>query len=348
MSEEKNIQAIERFLSNQSTYFEAENIADYLLGNDKLLEELIPFNEKDIQSTVTEKQKREIILKIIGKTETKVFSIYKAVAAAAIFIGIMIGIWYYFSVLNRQPSKEFTEIAQQLIFVKNNTANDMLVMLPDSSTVLLTPQSEIKYEQHFDSLRNVHLIAGSSFFDVRKDAERPFNVISEGIQTRVLGTQFWVVNNKNINTLSVKLIKGRVALSSVDKNFSMTEFALRPGQTCYINKNTGFVKVETEIPEKIEKSIPGKKTHESAERKTVLWTNEEVQFEKAGLENVLFKIEARYNKIIIADKDVIHKSVLTGTIYNTDSFEKIMKSICDINNLKYEIRNDSVFISKKK
>jgi transmembrane sensor len=69
------------------------------------------------------------------------------------------------------------------------TAELRKVVLQDGSEVTLAPDSAIavSYEP---AGRQVRLLAGEAFFEVRPDASRPFRVLAHTVETTVVGTSF--------------------------------------------------------------------------------------------------------------------------------------------------------------
>lgn len=69
------------------------------------------------------------------------------------------------------------------------TAELRKVVLQDGSEVTLAPDSAIavSYEP---AGRQVRLLAGEAFFEVRPDASRPFRVLADTVETTVVGTSF--------------------------------------------------------------------------------------------------------------------------------------------------------------
>lgn len=63
--------------------------------------------------------------------------------------------------------------------------------LPDGSVVQLNTDTQIAYRVDSD-VRRVNLASGEAFFDVAKDATRPFVVATETAEIHVVGTQFSV------------------------------------------------------------------------------------------------------------------------------------------------------------
>lgn len=339
-----DIQAIEEFLANKSRYTDAEEIATYLNSNEPLLEKLIPFNTVSPVISLEEKQKQ--LQKIIGRKSAKVRTLQRMLAAAVIIGIIATGIFWWVQ-QSPSPTSKSELTAVQPIIQKNKSDNPLLILLPDGSKATLDPMAEIVYTPEFSSIRHITLIQGNVLFDIKKDSLLPFTVLARGIQTTVLGTTFWVELPQNTKKVAVKLQTGKVKIQSVDNEFAMNETFLAPGENCFIDKTMGTVKV---VKEKIATS-PAQKTNKQTteeENQEVLWTNENLQFSKAGLSSVFEKLEARYHVKIIADEGIVSRSVLTGKIYHTDSLQAIIKSISDINQLSYEIRNDSVFLKKKR
>lgn len=70
-----------------------------------------------------------------------------------------------------------------------STAEVRSLGLEDGSTVRLGPNSAIDVA-YADDLRQVRLLKGEAFFDVRPDSQRPFRVAVRGVETTVLGTSF--------------------------------------------------------------------------------------------------------------------------------------------------------------
>ncbi|MER2492730.1 FecR family protein [Catenovulum sediminis] len=117
------------------------------------------------------------------------------------------------------------------------------VTLADESVITLNAASKIKVE-YTDQQRNVTLLAGEAYFNVAKNADKPFNVITQNGRITVLGTQFNVdqtrdsvavnvyegkVEVKDINDMSQQLLAGdRVAFTS-DGSEPKSQFNLKKG-----------------------------------------------------------------------------------------------------------------------
>ena len=83
--------------------------------------------------------------------------------------------------------------------------------LQDGSTVILEPGGEFRYNEKFLNPREVYL-SGDAFFEVTKDASRPFLVYANEITTKVLGTSFRIKANQGEKEIVVAVKTGKVSV----------------------------------------------------------------------------------------------------------------------------------------
>ena len=95
----------------------------------------------------------------------------------------------------------------------NHTQKIIPVALPDGSSVLLHPGSELSYRQIEGLNREVYL-KGKAFFEVVKDPQNPFLVYSGEMITRVLGTSFTITAYTEDADFSVVVKTGKVTVST--------------------------------------------------------------------------------------------------------------------------------------
>lgn len=111
------------------------------------------------------------------------------------------------------------------------------VILADGTLVKLGPNSAINVDYSADR-REVELVSGQAWFDVKHAPQRPFLIDSNGVQTRVLGTAFEV---KMLDTGSrVAVERGLVEVGLSDDNSSIRK-KLRPGEGAYFDHASGEV-----------------------------------------------------------------------------------------------------------
>ena len=84
------------------------------------------------------------------------------------------------------------------------------VTLPDGSEVYLKPHSAIRYVKQLTGNERVAYLVGDAFFKVTKNPRRPFRVVTEQVETQVLGTSFWVKTTAPNNQVDVEVLTGKV------------------------------------------------------------------------------------------------------------------------------------------
>ncbi|MGU3495425.1 FecR family protein [Xanthobacteraceae bacterium A53D] len=120
------------------------------------------------------------------------------------------------------------------------------ITLNDGSTVELGGDSAIATRLS-DGQRQVRLLAGQAFFDVTRDAARPFIVDVAGVEVKVLGTAFDV--QVTSTTTTVALLHG--AVEAMITSGGQPPTRLKPGQMLNLDRATGVVVVADVPPEDI-------------------------------------------------------------------------------------------------
>ena len=116
--------------------------------------------------------------------------------------------------------------------VVTGTAEVRTIRLDDGSTVVLAPDSAVTVRYRARE-RRVDLLAGEAFFEVARDAARPFAVVARDVQTTVLGTAFNVLREDGAVTVS--LAHGRVHVGHDAASPPVSE-ALAAGQIVQVGR----------------------------------------------------------------------------------------------------------------
>jgi transmembrane sensor len=165
------------------------------------------------------------------------------------------------------------------------------VYFDDGSTAMLNTDSSIAVD--IDGLRrNVKLLKGEVYFEVRPDPNRPFIVQASHSTTRVLGTRFFV--HEKGNSDEVKVVSGRVEVSGRGT----------PKQAQILHDRE-FVSAGAEGVGEIlllDTAL------------TTSWVNGFLVFENAPLENVINQIRRYRTGIVIYRDDTLRKFRINGRI----------------------------------
>jgi len=128
-------------------------------------------------------------------------------AAAVILFGLLIPAAYlYLNPKTEQISVQYVELATQRGEIKT-------VVLPDQTAVTLNVGSRIKYPANFSGDERSVELAGEALFNVTSDPARPFIVITENMNIKVVGTVFDVKEYADDLTASVSVASGKVEVS---------------------------------------------------------------------------------------------------------------------------------------
>jgi ferric-dicitrate binding protein FerR (iron transport regulator) len=97
--------------------------------------------------------------------------------------------------------------------------NPIRISLPDSSYVILEPGSELQFDRRdFNKNERRLQLNGSALFEVVRNESKPFCIKTPRSEVRVLGTSFKVSDYESNDTVFVKVITGKVRLSSGNNN----------------------------------------------------------------------------------------------------------------------------------
>ena len=161
------------------------------------------------------------------------------------------------------------------------------LVLADGTRVWMNSETELKFPRAFTGdKRQVELVSGEAYFDVRKDKTKPFIVRNKDLNLTVLGTQFNIQNYSDEHEIITTLVEGAVQLSS-DKTI------LHPGEQATYNKATREVQVETVDTELFTAWREGRLIFKSTRLETVLkqlsrWYDVKFVYEEERLKDLIF------------------------------------------------------------
>lgn len=285
------------------------------------------------------------IMMPVADRKTKLFSlpVLKWAAAVAVLVTVTLAVYY----TNRETTgKEPEQIAETVTPVRyeqyNRTTAGKMVLMPDSSEVLLEPGAAISYYSDYgESVRQIILGQGTARFSVRKNKQKPFSVSAQGVRTTALGTTF-NVSITDTSTVKVKLIEGVVLVDGSDPSSRYQDRqTLRPGQEITINVLNG-VHTLTAM-----QSSPAVRVAKATGNKPKPVTDEGLSFTQQSLTAVFDRLMKHYNVKIQFDIQQMNNRWFTGSFESTDQLDQILSTICQMNDLIFSWQNNSWVISEK-
>ncbi|SFW17340.1 FecR family protein [Chitinophaga sancti] len=262
-------------------------------------------------------------------------------AAAAAICLLIITSWQW---LNRQVANRISETNtgthpahDSLHYATNTSGKAMPLTLPDGTHLLLADQSALTWREPFLSSRAISM-TGKAFFQVSKNGQHPFIVISGDISTTVLGTDFEI---NTFHDISVRLYSGKVMIASSNTGRMKNKVYLAPGQEFIYGPQIIVRSFLQQVPSVTKDSHPAEDPYIANGEE-----NNWYMFNNQSLEEVLNQLEAIYKVRIIYNKADIKNIYFTARYERTESLTSILKRIAKLNDLKIT-DNDSVMIIKK-
>lgn len=238
--------------------------------------------------------------------------LYAASIAAIVLLAF--SVWMFAG----RPGRE-TQTSYVLFATTENVSRQ--VSLPDGSKVQLNNNSSLKISADYNSGKREVLLNGAAFFEVHKDASKPFIVTAGSVKTTALGTAFYVHGLTN-NATSVSLLEGKVR---VDGNGNSVE--LIPGEKAVYTTGSGISKSSFNT------------------KQFLLWRQGEVGFEHAHWNEIKSFIEEYFNKEVVV-KGTIPKFNFTGN-FDAQKIETLLDVLDFTYNAEYKLDGQKVIISFK-
>jgi transmembrane sensor len=244
------------------------------------------------------------------------------VAAASVVLLVAAGWLYVIGGLDKkQESIASTVSTNTLIRKINNGRTIMPVALPDGSSVWLHANSNISYRTPFDRDRREIYLNGRAFFEVSKNPNQPFVVISNSMITTVLGTSFTVDAFEGEQKFSVTVKTGNVIVTTAPGQTEKGTKAEAP--VISLNAN------EVAIFDRVQKVFNvGSSLQSEVARIKPVQAPENYYFEDVAVVKIFEKLSKDYGVPIELDENVLSGCSLNTTLSDKPFFEKL-KIICE-------------------
>lgn len=261
-------------------------------------------------------------------------SFWPVKAAAALLFAFGLGWWWQGRVAGeKERPRTFENINLDRGWEEtvNSTAGTMEIRLSDGSLVMLEQNSRLRYQNGFnDSLRVLYL-KGAAFFEVEKDAGRPFMVHANGLVTKVLGTSFNIQARENDPNVTVSVKTGRVSVYTDKSAFrddpEAEGIVLTPNQKAVFARHRETLsKTLIEKPEVLQNEAPVTFAFESAPAREVFET-----------------LARNYGIEVLYDEELFIGCSLTIDLTNEDLFQKL-EVICKVLDARYKLIDAQVII----
>lgn len=199
------------------------------------------------------------------------------------------------------------------------------LQLADGTRVYLNSATDLRYPVAFTGLERRVYLKGEAYFEVAKDVEHPFIVVTDDVQVRVYGTSF------NVNTLGADgvrtvLVEGKVGIRGQDLD---REYVLKPNELAFYDRNSRDMKIETVDPDLY-----------------TLWRKGIFVFERETLENIMNTLSLWYDMEVFFQSESAKQLHFSGHMKRYEQIEDILHAITDATGVVFTINDRTVCVSR--
>ena len=197
--------------------------------------------------------------------------------------------------------------------------------LPDGMVVWVNSESSLRFPEKFTSNRREVFLEGEAYFEVKKDANRPFYVHTEAGKVRVLGTAFNVCAYSNDRFWQTTLVEGSVMINQEEK-----EVLLKPNEQYQIDVRTGKAGLREVLPELY-----------------TSWRDGKFYFKAYTFEELVEKLERWYDFKMFYMNEEIKTRRFSGEVNKYQPLEEMFKFLQMTSDVQFNVKGNVVTASLK-
>lgn len=215
------------------------------------------------------------------------------------------------------------------------------IKLPDGTRVWLNADSKLTYVSDFSGPQREVTLSGEAYFDVVKDASRPFIIHTDKINIRVLGTAFNVKAYPTDAVIETALIHGKIEVTYTDR--PSEKIILKPNEKLVIRKDQQTrAEPATALPKiQLNNLIP---IGDSLIPETA-WMDDKLVFSNETLANIAAMLERRFDVEVEVRSTDVAAFTYTG-IFEKESLAKILELLSVSQAFHYQITESRVIIDR--
>ncbi|CAL1517223.1 FecR domain-containing protein [Chitinophaga sp. MM2321] len=198
------------------------------------------------------------------------------------------------------------------------------VVLSDGTKVWLNAASALQYPAVFNGAAREVLLTGEAYFEVAKDADKPFLVTVNDIQVQVLGTHFNVkayTNDRQVTTLLEGAVRVKKGAASV---------VLAPGQQASPDRQDGTLRMTSGDPEL-----------------ALAWKNGLLAFKNDALQDVMHSISRWYDVDVVYEADVDKEAIhVSGAMRKQEYLSRALEILELTAGIHFKVTGRTVTVSR--
>jgi transmembrane sensor len=219
-----------------------------------------------------------------------------------------------YAINNHQTSKAVNQISTP-------KGGQYQIQLPDGTKVWLNSASSLRYPANFSGLERKVELSGEAYFEVAKNKNMPFKVLTRKQEITVLGTHFNVNGYEDEETIKTTLLEGSVKVKIMGSENSAL---LKPGEQSVYEKS-GLNVVNADLDE------------------VIAWKNGYFLFQDEDIHAVMRKV-ARWYDIEVVYQGNLSRKHIGGSVSRSKNLNDVLMILKATDQFNFKIEGRRVTV----
>ena len=220
-------------------------------------------------------------------------------------------------------NKEEGDLAYNIMRVPRG--GEFKVRLQDGTLVYMNSETELKYPVRFVGKERRVYLSGEAYFEVQRDTTKPFIVVMNGNEVRVLGTEFNVRSYEDEKCQFTTLVAGKVLLTTHDHRC----IELLPNEQGIVDPQGDIRKEQVDVA------------------LYTAWKDGNFVFRKQSLEHIMEIVERWYDLKVTFEDEWCKQVSFSGNVERYDDFSNLAEMLEATGSVKFRIKNNEIYVTKR-
>ncbi|PTS95275.1 anti-sigma factor [Pedobacter sp. HMWF019] len=195
------------------------------------------------------------------------------------------------------------------------------IQLPDGTKVWLNCASSLRYPASFSGSERKVELSGEAYFEVTKNKNMPFKVLTKKQEVSVLGTHFNINAYEEEESIKTTLLEGSVKVNVAE---SKSSALLKPGQQSVYEKN-GLNVVNADLDE------------------VIAWKNGYFLFQDEDIRSIMRKV-ARWYDIEVVYQGNLSQKHIGGSVSKSKNLNDVLMILKETDEFNFKIEGRRVTV----
>lgn len=249
-------------------------------------------------------------------------------ATVAAMVAIVVGAGYFFNSKSSNHNVEKNLVNAAIAYGNPNSSQLKRINLPDGTQVELNRESSLKLSKDFGKSKREVSMSGQVFFDVSKDASKPFVIDASGINVTVRGTSFEVVSYDEIPERAVTVCHGKVEVRNSQTGELLT--TLTKGMQLIFNSENNKAEINMVDAESV-----------------TAWREGRLILHNASLPELRLRLRQYFGKNLVIENNALKEDLRFSSSFNYEevTLDNVMMRLCTLFGVKSRIDGNRIIVS---